>query len=230
VVKAVRRIGNMSILHWIVGDSWRRFVVSLFAALIAYFALRHRLTLPAATVAAWNSFATFGSLLAWLAIAMTPQNRLRENARAQDLGRLLLFSFVVAAACVALFSVGILIHSHRAEMKTGLTVPLCLALGTVALSWILLHTVYSLHYAHVYYGDSDGDEIPEGGLAFPNESAPDYLDFAYFSFVVGMTCQVSDVQVTSKRMRRLTLMHGVISFAFNTFILALLINTVSGLL
>ena len=99
-------------------------------------------------------------------------------------------------------------------------------------SWALLHTVYSLHYGHIYYGDSDPSEqfSAEKGLEFPGDEEPDYVDFAYFSFVIGMTCQVSDVQVTSKRMRRLTLLHGIISFAFNTVILALLINTVSGLL
>jgi uncharacterized membrane protein len=117
-------------------------------------------------------------------------------------------------------------------MKSGVASHVCLALGTVALSWALLHTVYSLHYAHVYYGDIDpGKQFrAEKGLEFPGKDEPDYLDFAYFSFVVGMTCQVSDVQVTSKRMRRLTLLHGIISFAFNTVILALLINTLSGLL
>jgi uncharacterized membrane protein len=95
------------------------------------------------------------------------------------------------------------------------------------------HTLYSLHYGHVYYGDIDpraATYLAEKGLEFPGNEDPDYLDFAYFSFVIGMTCQVSDVQVTSKRMRRLTLLHGVISFAFNTVILALLINTVSALL
>lgn len=90
--------------------------------------------------------------------------------------------------------------------------------------------MYSLHYAHVYYGDSDENKQTDEGLEFPGNQKPDYLDFAYFSFVVGMTCQVSDVQVTSQRMRRLTLLHGIISFGFNTIILALLINTVSGLL
>jgi uncharacterized membrane protein len=220
----------MSIVRWITGDSWRRFWVSLIPTLIAYLALRHSLTFPSSAIAVWDSFATAASLLAWLAIAITPQRGLRANARAQDLGRLFLFGVVVAAACVALLAVGLLIHNHKSEMQNGVTVPLGLALGTVAVSWLLLHTIYSLHYAHVYYGDSDGDDVPEGGLDFPNDADPDYLDFAYFSFVVGMTCQVSDVQVSSKRMRRITLGHGIISFAYNTFILALLINTVSGLL
>jgi len=142
---------------------------------------------------------------------------------------LFIFGFVVTAACVALFAVAVLIRIHRSEGHPRVSLPLALALGTVALSWVLLHTVYSLHYAHVYYGDSDEDADTDEGLEFPGDQPPDYFDFAYFSFVIGMTCQVSDVQVTSKRMRRLTLMHGIISFGFNTFILALLINTVSGL-
>ncbi len=94
------------------------------------------------------------------------------------------------------------------------------------------YTVFSLRYAHIFYGDSDEDAGDQQayGLDFPGEKIPDYSDFAYFSFVIGMTCQVSDVQVTSGRMRRLTMLHGILSFGFNTVILAMLINTVSGLL
>ena len=93
-------------------------------------------------------------------------------------------------------------------------------------SWALVHTVYGLRYAHAFYGDSDEPGVHQhaGGLIFPGDRPPDYFDFAYFSFVVGMTCQVSDVQITSRRMRRITLIHSVLSFGFNTLILALLIN------
>jgi uncharacterized membrane protein len=107
-----------------------------------------------------------------------------------------------------------------------------LGLATVVLSWSLMHTVFGLRYAHAFYGDSDepGENRHAGGLLFPGERMPDYFDFAYFSFVVGMTCQVSDVQITSHRMRRLTLLQSALAFGFNTIILALLINTVSSLL
>ena len=107
-----------------------------------------------------------------------------------------------------------------------------LTLLTVIFSWMLVHTVYGLRYAHAFYGDSDepGVNRHAGGLIFPGDRLPDYFDFVYFSFVIGMTCQVSDVQITSRRLRRITLFHSVLSFGFNTMILALLINTVSGLL
>ena len=220
----------MRLLHWITGDSWRRFTLSLAAAVAAYFALPAGLRPATRALGIWDSFACCAVIIAWLAIVITPQDHLRKHARAQDLSRLFIFAFVVTASCAALLSVAFVIRTHQAEMRTAVTSHVIVGLGTVALCWILLHTLYSLHYAHVYYGDSDDDRAMDKGLEFPGEKPPDYLDFAYFSFVIGMTCQVSDVQITSKRMRRLALLHGVISFGFNTFILALLINTVSGLL
>ena len=109
---------------------------------------------------------------------------------------------------------------------------LLLAAATVVSSWFLIHTVFTMHYAHAYYRDDDDDPstIGSGGLEFPNEKEPDFLDFAYFSFVIGMTCQVSDVQISSQGIRRLALVHGLLSFLFNTVVLALAINLASGLL
>ena len=126
----------------------------------------------------------------------------------------------------------ILIGGAKGLGRKALTEHLLLAATTVVSSWCLIHTVFAMHYAHGYYHDED--EGPgfssAGGLEFPNEKEPDFLDFAYFSFVIGMTCQVSDVQVSSKGMRRLALLHGLLSFLFNTVILALSINLASGLL
>jgi uncharacterized membrane protein len=99
-------------------------------------------------------------------------------------------------------------------------------------SWMLVHTVFSLRYAHTYYGDPDGPAGPQphaGGLEFPGDREPDYLDFAYFSFVIGMTFQVSDVVITSRDFRKLVLLHSMLAFGFNTVILALAINTVAAL-
>ncbi len=109
---------------------------------------------------------------------------------------------------------------------------LFMAALAVIQSWLLIHTVFTLRYAHVFYrSEQEADvEGSGGGLIFPGGHYPDYQDFAYFSFVVGMTCQVSDVNITSRSMRRLALLHGLLSFAFNTVILALSINIISGLL
>ncbi len=170
--------------------------------------------------------------LDWLTILTTPLRKIRELAQQQDLSRFLIFLFVVVTACAALFAVGFLVNVKKSPAGAHFVIHLLLTLSTVIFSWMLVHTVFGLRYAHTFYGDSDQPGVQQhaGGLIFPGDRPPDYFDFAYFSFVVGMTCQVSDVQITSRRMRRLTLVHSILSFGFNSIILALLINIVSGLL
>jgi uncharacterized membrane protein len=213
-------------------DARHRFAIALVAALALFAGLRGEVQFSSNIIATWDLFAFVALVLVWITILTTPQHRLRERARAQDIGRTAIFVFVVLAACAALFAVGFLISFHKDTMRGHFTAHLILALSSVILSWSLAHTVFGLRYAHAFYGDSDepGQDRHAGGLLFPGDRPPDYFDFVYFSFVVGMTCQVSDVQITSRRMRRLTLTHSVLAFGFNTIILALLINTVSGLI
>jgi uncharacterized membrane protein len=96
-------------------------------------------------------------------------------------------------------------------------------------SWFLIHTMFAIHYAHEYYLRAVKREDSAGGLQFPSEDAPDYWDFMYFSFVIGMTSQVSDVAIASRHLRRVSLVHGILAFFFNTTILATGINLVAGL-
>ena len=105
-----------------------------------------------------------------------------------------------------------------------------IAMSVVALiaSWLFIQTMFAFHYAHRYYHEEKHNEPDGPGLQFPGGLDPDYFDFLYYSHVVGMTSQVSDVQVTSREMRRLTLVHSVLSFGFNMLILALSINVVAG--
>ena len=97
-------------------------------------------------------------------------------------------------------------------------------------SWFLIHTIFTLRYAHIFYGDNE--ERPHthaAGLKFPGDKNPDYFDFAYFAFVLGMTFQVSDVQITSNKLRRMAMWHGLLSFGYNTIMIALTINLIAGL-
>jgi uncharacterized membrane protein len=213
-------------------DARHRMILGSAAGAAVFFCLRNRVRFPTDVIATWDTFAFFVLASAWLTILITPQQKLRARAQKQDFGRTVLFVFVVVAACAALFAVGFLISVGRSDTRGQFRGHLMLGLATVVLSWSLMHTVYGMRYAHAFYGDSDqpGERRHAGGLVFPGERMPDYFDFAYFSFVIGMTCQVSDVQITSQRMRRLTLLQSVLAFGFNTIILALLINTVSSLL
>jgi uncharacterized membrane protein len=103
-----------------------------------------------------------------------------------------------------------------------------LGLFTILLSWGFMHAVFALHYAHEFYGEGGDGKI--GGLIFPGDDDPDYWDFVYYALVVAMTAQVSDVQITSKTIRRLTAAHGAVSFFFNVTVLALTVNIVSTLM
>jgi uncharacterized membrane protein len=213
-------------------DARHNLALGLVGGVVVFFLSRGHPRFVSPVIAGWNAFAIIILALDWLAILTTPQRKIRERAQQQDLSRLVVFIFVVVTACAALFAVGFLVTVKKNQTDGHFIIHLLLTMLTVILSWTLVHTVFSLRYAHAFYGDSEesGAARHAGGLIFPGNRPPDYFDFAYFSFVVGMTCQVSDVQITSGRMRRLTLAHSILSFGFNTIILALVINVaVSGL-
>jgi uncharacterized membrane protein len=222
-------------MNWIAKqDARHRLVISLaLAAAVWFFLLRH---LQASTrcIITWDTFALCVLGLAWLTILTTPPDKLRARAQMQDLSHILIFVFVLVTACAGLFSVGFLFFSKQAFAEPShFWIHLLGSLVAVICSWMLVHTVFGLRYAHTYYGDPDGPTGPKphaGGLEFPGGREPDYMDFAYFSFVIGMTFQVSDVVITSRDFRKLVLVHGMLSFGFNTVILALALNTVSTVL
>jgi uncharacterized membrane protein len=210
-------------------DAHHRLLLGFIVAAVIGLALR---THPVwtASLATYDAFAFAILGLIWVTVTLTPREQIRAVAQGQDVGRTLIFIFVIIVACAALFAVAFLIRSGKPEER-HLSIHLLLALATVVLSWLLMHAVFGLRYAHRFYDDSATNvEKYAGGLKFPDDELPDYRDFAYFSFVIGMTCQVSDVDVTSREMRRLVLLHGILSFGFNTVILALTINTVSSFL
>ncbi len=205
-------------------DSHHRLIIALAVAAIVFAWLPGRHVLPMRVIFAWDAFGMVTLGLAWMRIVATDPGKVSGTARLQDSSQTVVFLSVIIAACASLFALGYLLGAAKDLSKGKMTEHAGLAFGTVLCSWALVHTVFALRYAHLYYGETPG------GLDFPEEKEPDYMDFTYFSFVIGMTFQVSDVQVTSRRLRRLALLHGLVSFAFNTVILALSINIISGLL
>ena len=183
-------------------------------------------------IAMWNAFAFTDLSLAWTTILRARHAQIRETAEQQDLSRAIIFVISIIAACTSLLAVGLLLGPARGLPRSYRTGHIALSILAVIGSWSLLHTVFTFRYAHLFYHTPNitRSDKRRGGVLFPHESQPDYLDFAYFAFVIGMTCQVSDVSITSRPIRRLALLHGVLSFAFNTVILALSVNLISGLL
>ncbi len=146
---------------------------------------------------------------------------MRSHAKAQDAGRWgVLWSGVVLSTVVL-----VALTSELHASKAGGLLSLGVGVLSVVLSWLFLNIMFAIHYAHGFYGDF-GEK--HAGLEFPDTPRPDYWDFAYFSIVIGMTFQVSDVQITSRYLRRVALMHSVIAFFFNVFIIAITVNIVAG--
>jgi uncharacterized membrane protein len=195
-----------------------RTFVAIGIALIVFILLladSHRLVSRA--LFCWDIFAAIYLVLAYIMMYRCGHQHIRPSAILQDDGRILM---LLVTQMGALASVAAIVFELGASNKSG--AGLILAVVTIGLSWTLVHTTFALHYAHEYYRGKK-----PGGLQFPsgdNKDHADYWDFVYFSFVIGMTAQVSDVGITDKIIRRTATVHGIISFVFNTALLALMVN------
>jgi uncharacterized membrane protein len=206
-----------------------RLVVASLGGGVVFLILPEALRLAMRIASAWVvGVAIFLALTAAVMVGASPE-RVRARVRQLDPRRWVVLAIIVAAASISLLALGLTLQKEAGETAGALALRLVVTGLTVVASWTLTHTVFALHYAHHYYGDVDGPAAADrGGLAFPGTELPDYWDFLYFALVIGMTCQVSDVQVTSRAMRRLTLMHGVLSFFFNTIVFALAVNLLAS--
>jgi uncharacterized membrane protein len=182
-------------------------------------------------VACYDAGAIAMLIWLWSILLRSTTERTRARAGVQDPGRDAVFVvtlIAVAFGFVAAFEM--LGHGPNDHAPKHDAAIYALGFGAVALGWLLIHTSFSFRYAHLYYRDRDRNKESDRGLKFPGDEEPNYADLAYFSFVIGMTFQVSDVQIVAKPIRRFVLAHGLVSFAYNTAILALVVNIVSGLL
>ena len=167
----------------------------------------------------WDVGIALYLVLVYSMMARCDIEHIRRQAALTDEGRVALLVLTVVAAMASLGA--IIAELGISPGGTRSALQLALAVITIVLSWIFTHTIFALHYAHDYYGER-GDR--RSGLAFPGEEDPDYWDFVYFSFVIGMTSQVSDVTITSKPIRRTVNAHGIVAFFFNATLLALTVN------
>jgi len=159
--------------------------------------------------------------------ARATEASMRQRAALEDEARWVFLALVAGAAFFSMFAILGLMREAKAAGGAAMLTQAILAGLTIVLSWLFAHTVFAVHYAHDYFNDLIENRPP--GLYFPSgHDDPDYWDFLYFSFVIGMTAQVSDVQVLTQRWRRLVLAHGILSFLFNTVVLALSINLFAG--
>ena len=178
----------------------------------------------------WDVYVLSYCSLSWVVFFTRTSIEIKKQARKEDGSRIFVYFMIILSSLASLFAVLLLLMSlDKSDTPAILYAPIAI-LGML-LSWMMVHITFTFHYAHLYYDDDDEGNSHKhtGGLNFPNETKPDYLDFAYFAFIIGMTFQVSDVEVTSQQLRKVVLLHSLLSFALNTFVVALTINLVAGL-
>ena len=173
----------------------------------------------------WDCFNLIMIIICWMVFFTTSSDQLSTLASNQDETLPASFIIILVSVCFSLFGTLVLLM-YRNSVLIDKDLHTMVSFIGVGLSWVLLHTIFTLRYAHLYF--ISGEEKP-GGINFPDGTEPDYIDFAYFSFVIGMTFQVSDLTVASRQVRRFVLVHSVIAFVFNTLIVALTINTIATL-
>ncbi len=226
-------VGTKNLSTWLdkLQASTRLLICLGVALIVLAVSLFLKTALLTSILLSWDTFCLTLLALSWIMFFGIGAIDVHRQAQRQDESRSATFILSLCAVCVSM--IGILLLMHPAEeTRHYKELHRAASLLGVGLSWLLLHTLFTLRYAHLYYTDPGagaGDAGQVGGLEFPAEKAPDYVDFAYFSFVLGMTFQVSDVAISDRDIRRVVLLHSLISFVFNTIVLALSVSILSDL-
>ena len=205
-----------------------RLVISAVAGVLAFLSLPPTLAASSRGLLSWDLGAGLYLALAWIIIGRASLEHMQWRARVQDDGAAAVLFLTVAAALASLAAIILELSALKTGTSIGRGPHLAFVAVTFMTSWLLVHTSFALHYAHAYYVSLGKDG--NAPLDFPRQDAPDYMDFLYFSMVVGMTSQTADVAIASTRMRRLVMAHSIIAFVFNTTLLALAINIAASLL
>ena len=171
----------------------------------------------------WDILALVYGGWVWFSVWRLDPAATEADAKREDPGWQLTDLVLLGAAVASLAAVGVILFGESTASELARYMRAALAFVSVFVSWILVHTLYTLKYARLYYSD------PPGGIDFNNSGAPDYTDFAYLAFTIGMTFQVSDTAISSKQIRRTTLRHAWLSFPLDAVIIATCVNLVSGL-
>jgi len=206
-----------------------RLIISVALSTLPFFLLNKQINILLLGMVSWIVFTLTFLIFSWIVIVKRTVPQIRKKATEDDGSVLFVFFMVLISAFAGMLTVLLIIISKDSAIRESiLFLPSCIF--GMLLSWVMVHTIYVFHYAHEYYDDTRDKNGKKyvGGLIFPEENEPDYLDFAYYSFGIGCTFQVADVNITSRKIRRITMFHGLLAFILNTFVVALTINLIAG--
>ena len=213
-------------------DRWRTLLAATSGVLGGLVAHHEGLLKGAAFLLGWNTgAAVFVITTGWLLIA-SDQAAVRRRAKLDDEDRTVLMTVVLSAVAASMVGIVVALKEAKLHAGHGGEPPwvVGLSVSTMVLSWLVVQCLYTLHYTHRYFGDRDSDGAPDGGIDFPGDPPSSYKDFIYVSVCIGATCQVSDFNITTSKFRNLVTTHAMISFVFNTMVLALGINIIGNLM
>jgi uncharacterized membrane protein len=207
-----------------------RFLIALAVGL-AVFVFVPLAGLVPRILAGWNAGGWLYLVLVGVKMWQAEVEGIKREAGIERESRIAVLVVVIIGSIATMLALFAQLMAIKTEKGFDRNLSIGLSVMTIMLSWLLIHTVFALFYAHEFHTEGPGGAKGQGGgLKFPDDSTPDYLDFLYFSFVVGTTAQTSDVDVTSRAMRRVVLLHGILSFFFNTAVIALAVNIAAQLI
>jgi uncharacterized membrane protein len=208
------------------------FVIAVIVGLSVFLLLTTREVTARNLLAGWNVAAVMFIVATWRRMLKASVATIRKRSADLDFSDTLLMFLSISAAIASVAGIGLELHQVKEAAPSVALGRALAAVVTILISWVFLHTLFTVHYAHRFYGgDDDGDGVKGDGLKFPEGlNEPVYWDFLYYSFTIGVASQTADVATSSTVMRKLTLLHSVLSFLFNTTILALAINVGASLL
>ena len=215
-----------------------RLVLAVVIGLVAVVLAPAVLGTLARVVVGWVGFAATDLAIIIMGMWQADTADIRRVAASEDLPRTQAFVLVLSAATASLGAVVGLMGSLKDISKDLRVLHVALSVAAVVLAWTLVHLVFTLRYAHAYYDADKETGQDAGGLVFPDDQGkdqgpkltPNYVDFAYFSFIIGMTAQTADIGIGSREFRRTSLLHSLIAFIFNTVIVAFTVGTLGGML
>jgi uncharacterized membrane protein len=206
-----------------------RFLISACVGLAVGLAIPFDDTIPR-ILAGWNAGGWLYFVLVAIKMWRAELDGIKREANIERESRIAVLFIVVLGSAFTLLALFAQLMALKSEHGMGRTINIGLSISTIFLSWLLIHLVFAIYYAHEFHSEGRGGARGQGGgLDFPDDRTPDYIDFLYFSFVIGTTAQTSDVDVTSRAMRRVVMLHGILSFFFNTAVIALAVNIAAQL-
>ena len=223
--------GTMTSIHWT--QHWHyisatlRLTIAAAAGLVTFFLFSTAMPLEARLAVTWSVTSGFYLLLSYCMMYFSADEDILNLSKKEDDGAAVILCIIILGALASLISIVIILGEVKALPTSDAIKYICLVLATYIVSWLFVNTAFALHYAHVYY--QEYAKYSEAPLLFASKPKPTYVDFLYFSMVIGMTCQTADVNIASSRMRFLVMIQGMSAFVFNTSLLALAINLISGM-